>query len=101
MISLYTPTRDFGNQLIWNNSFIRGSNQTVFYSFIYNKVVKIVKYFFNDTETPLSFQSFKERFLLTDFPFTLYLGLINSIPTHWREAGCERLKARMLTFYFL
>lgn len=86
--SYHSPMDNFGNQVIWNNHHITIKNKILFYDFMYDNGVKFVSDLFDNMGNPLSFDSFKQKFNLNAFPFTLYWGLINSIPRGWREAGC-------------
>ena len=82
------PIDSFGNQVIWNNHHICIDNKMFYYDFMYTKGVKYVADFFDHRGNPLTFTHFKQKFNLEAFPFTLYWGLINSIPRNWRGIGC-------------
>lgn len=86
--SYHNPTEDFGNQVIWNNTHIRIGKKTLYYDFMYEKGVKYVADLFDDMGVPHTLDSFRQKFSLNPFAFTLYWGLIRSIPIHWREVGC-------------
>ena len=84
--SYYNPRSDFGNQHIWNNSNIRVNDKIVFYPRLFEKNVQYVRDLFDDHGRPLSFETFINKFNIDSLPFTLYLGLVNSIPHNWRES---------------
>ena len=83
--SFYVPTNNYGNQILWNNSHIRVADRTVFYPNLYDNGVKYVRDLFDEDGNSLSFESLKAKFNLAAFPFTRYLGILHSIPLHWRH----------------
>lgn len=44
--------------------------------------------FFDQRGTFLTIDQFKLNFGLENFPFTVYRGIINTIPTKWNQSGC-------------
>ncbi|PIK36905.1 pol-like protein [Apostichopus japonicus] len=84
-ISFNNPTDNYGNQFLWNNSYIRINNQIVFYKFLYEANVKYVRDLYGENGRPLTFHFFRTKFNLPMFPFTIYTGLINAIPLEWRR----------------
>ena len=77
-----------GNQIIWNNSFIRIDNTVVMYTALFKKNVLYIRDLFDQLGNPFSYNSFKIKYQIERFPFSLYFGLIDCIPIGWRRAGC-------------
>ena len=96
--SFSEPLCDYGNQLLWNNSHIRINKTPVFIKFLYDKGVKYVRNIFHEDGSPLSIAAFKTNFNLVNFPFTIYLGLVNSIPREWRvdRSTCANMNILLL-----
>lgn len=84
--SYISPRRDFGIQHIWNNSNIRINDKIVFYPKLFEKHVQYVSDLFDDNGRPLSFETFIIKYNIDSLPFTLYWGLLHSIPLNWRES---------------
>lgn len=87
-ISFSTPTENFGNQVIWNNSHIRIDNKIVMNHILMDRNVIYVSDLFDEHNKPLTFVRFKQVFN-ADIPFTLYWGLISAIPQWWKRSGCH------------
>ena len=95
-------TNNFTSQIIWNNSYIRVNDKIVYYSRLFGKNVQYVNDFFDDTGRPLSFQEFNTKFNIVSLPFTLYWGLVHSIPLNWRESilTCNKRNATLEVLCF-
>ena len=73
------------NGIIWNNHNIIIDGKTLFYkSWLEKNILRIEDLLDNDSNF-LPFNLFSEKFHLQT-PFTLYFGLINSVPTPWKLA---------------
>ena len=73
------------NEIIWNNHNIIIDGKTLFYkSWLEKNILRIEDLLDNDGNF-LPFNLFSEKFHLQT-PFTLYFGLINSVPTPWKLA---------------
>ena len=53
---------------------------------MYVKGVLRVKDLFDNNLRPLSFGSFKQKYLLDAFPFTVFYGILSAIPRVWVES---------------
>ena len=86
-MSFSPPPENFGNQLIWNNSYIRIDNSTIMYKYLFDKNVKYVSDLFDQEGMPFTFECFKAKYHVDSLPFTLYWGLISCIPIKGLEKG--------------
>lgn len=78
------PTDDFGSEIIWNNKHIRVNNKSIFYKYFYDKNVFCIRDLFDENNRILSYNHFTKKFNLK-CPFTVYFGMINAIPRHWKH----------------
>ena len=73
------------NQIIWNNSNIVINQKTVFLKHWYQKGIIRLRDLLDDVDfTFLSLEKFQQKFQV-QVPFTIYYGLIHSIPSSWRR----------------
>ena len=73
------------DEIIWNNRDIKIEGKTRFYKDWFEKNILRIEDLLQNDGNFLSFNQFSEKFHL-ETPFTLYFGLINSIPTKWKLA---------------
>ena len=71
------------NEIIWNNRNLKIEGKTPFYKNWFEKNILRIKDLLQNDGSFLSFKEFSEKFHL-ETPFTLYFGLINSIPNDWK-----------------
>ena len=71
------------NEIIWNNRNLKIEGKTPFYKNWFEKNILRIKDLLQNDGSFLSFKQFSEKFHL-ETPFTLYFGLINSIPNDWK-----------------
>ena len=84
-LSYNEPVNNIGNQIIWNNSRIRIDSNIIFMPKLYQAGVRFVSDLFDLAGSPLQFNAFKAKFHLDNFPFTIFIGLVTSIPVEWRH----------------
>ena len=75
-----TSTR---NEIIWNNHNIIINGKSPFYKSWLEKNILRVEDLLENNGNFLPFNLFSEKFHLGT-PFTLYFGLVNSVPTPWK-----------------
>ena len=85
-----TPNCNFGDQIIWNNSFIKVDNTTIYYQRFHRAGITHVNDLFNENGTPVNYNQFMYKFNLARFPFTLLAGLISAVPLEWKWQGRGR-----------
>ena len=71
-------------EIIWNNRNIMIDGKPVFYRCWFEKHITRVQDLLDNNGNFLSFNQFSEQYQLKT-PFTLYFGLISSIPSHWKS----------------
>ena len=75
----------YGNEILWNNTFVKANDNTLFYTDWCNKGIMYFKDIINETDkTVESFGKLKERYSLSNNDFLKYLALLHSIPTAWK-----------------
>ena len=74
------------NQIIWNNSFIKNNNKTLFYKYWFGKCIKYIEQLFDIRhKTFYTFQHIKNVYILGNSEFFKYYTLIQSIPDSWKQ----------------
>ena len=63
------------------------------YHDLFERNVMYVRDLFDERGTPLAYREFMTRFHINRFPFSLYFGMINSIPRGWRPRSGEGVNA--------
>jgi len=71
-------------EIIWNNRNIMIDGKPLFYRCWFEKHITRVEDLLDNNGNFLSFNQFSEQYQLKT-PFTLYFGLISSIPSHCRS----------------
>ena len=98
----YSPTENFGNEIVFNNSYINIGGNCIFYKSLVDNDAIFVRSFFNIDGFALSYETFKTLFDITNFPFTLYYGIINAVPSSWKSnLTCSHIASSSLQNYHL
>ena len=76
---------NINHEILWNNSYIKNNNSTIFYTNLFNKGIKYIKDIF-DSRSKLfyTFQYIKTSYLLNNTDFLNYHTLVQSIPKPWK-----------------
>ena len=80
----FSKNIDIPNKIIWINSRILIGGKPTFYKPLFQAQVISIKHLLNENNTFLSFDELKQKVNI-NIPFTLYYGLITSIPTEWKK----------------
>ena len=80
----FSEYSDIHNIIIWNNSRILIGGKPIFYKPLFQTQIISIKHLLNENNTFLSFDELKQKASI-NIPFTLYYGLITSIPTEWKK----------------
>ena len=80
----FTENSDIQNKIIWNNCRILVGGKLIFYKPLFQAQITSIKHLLNENDTFLSFDELNQK-LNINIPFTLYYGLITSIPTEWKK----------------
>ena len=80
----FSENSDIHNIIIWNNSRILIGGKPIFYKPLFQTQIISIKHLLNENNTFLSFDELKQKASI-NIPFTLYYGLITSIPTEWKK----------------
>ena len=80
----FSENSDIQNKIIWNNSRILIGGKPKFYKPLFQTQILSIKHLFSENNTFLSFDELKQKVNI-NIPFTLYYGLITSIPTEWKS----------------
>ena len=75
---------DIQNIIIWNNSRILIGGKPIFYKPLFQTQIISIKHLLDENNTFLSFDELKQKASI-NIPFTLYYGLITSIPPEWKK----------------
>ena len=87
----FQNNKSLQNEIIWNNRNIKIEGKTPFYKNWFEKNILRIKNLLQNDGSFLSFEQFSEKFHL-ETPFTLYFGLINSIPNDWKVTPRETVE---------
>ena len=80
----FLENSDIQNKIIWNNSRILIGGRPIFNKPLFQAQILFVKHLLSENNTFLSFDELKQKANI-NIPFTLYYGLITSIPTEWKK----------------
>ena len=80
----FLENSDIQNKIIWNNSRILIGGRPIFYKPLFQAQILSIKHLLSENNTFLSFDELKQKVNI-NIPFTLYYGLITSIPTEWKK----------------
>ena len=80
----FSDNSDIQNKIIWNNSRILIGGKPIFYKPLFQAQIISIKHLLNENNTFLTFDELKQKVNI-NIPFTLYCGLITSIPTEWKK----------------
>ena len=81
----FSENSDIQNKIIWNhNSRILIGGKPIFYKPLFQAQILSIKHLLSENNTFLSFDELKQKVNI-NIPFTLYYGLITSIPTEWKK----------------
>ena len=80
----FEENSDIQNKIIWNNSRILIGGRPIFYKPLFQAQILSIKHLLSENNTFLSFDELKQKVNI-NIPFTLYYGLITSIPTEWKK----------------
>ena len=80
----FSDNSDIQNKIIWNNSRILIGGKPIFYKPLFQAQIISIKHLLNENNTFLTFDELKQKVNI-NIPFTLYYGLITSIPTEWKK----------------
>ena len=75
---------DIQNKITWNNSLILIGGKPIFHMPLFQAQIISIKHLLNENCTFLSFDELKQKANI-NIPFTLYYGLITSIPKEWKK----------------
>ena len=75
---------DIRNKIIWNNSQILIGGKPIFYKPLFQALIISIKHLLDENNMFFSFDELKQKVNI-NVPFTLYYGLITSIPTEWKR----------------
>ena len=78
------PNADFHNQIVLNNSLVKIEHRTFFNHYLFNAGAYRVHDFFNHDGSTKDYQTFVSEFKLIAFPFTIYFGILSSMPSTWK-----------------
>lgn len=81
----YKPESNFGDEIIWNNSYIKINKKIILYKAMKQKGIMFVKDLFNTSNRPIPINAFKDRYSLDVLPFTILFGIITAIPNEWKS----------------
>ena len=80
----YTPDKSFGDQIIFNNSFVKINSSIFYIDSLRSADVYLVKHFFDADGNVLQYNDFIFKYHIDNLPFTTYFGIVSAIPRHWR-----------------
>ena len=80
----FTKNCDIQNKIIWNNCRILVGGKPIFYKPLFQAQITSIKHLLNENNTFLPFDKLNQKVNI-NIPFTLYYGLIPSIPTEWKK----------------
>ena len=76
----FTENSDIQNKIIWKNCRNLVGGKQIFYKPLFQAQISSIKHLPNENNTFLSFDELNQKVNI-NIPFTLYFGLITSIPT--------------------
>ena len=83
--SYKVPDDHFENQFILNNSLVRIDNRPFFYRQLLDANAFRISDLLNDNGTLMDYGSFVSHYNVKKFPFTMYFGILASLPSHWKS----------------
>ena len=80
-----SSAKEYENEILWNNRFIRIDGKSVFYPSWYRKGIIKIGHLLNDNRQFLSRSEFQHKYGLT-VNFLTYNGLLSAIPEVWKRS---------------
>ena len=80
----FSENSDIQNKIIWNNSRILIGGRPIFYKPLFRAQILSIKHLHSEDNTFFSFDELNQNMNI-NIAFTLYYGLITSIPTEWKK----------------
>lgn len=71
-LNFHTPVSNYGNQVLWNNHFIKVDGKIVYNDKLHKAGVLYVKDLFDENDSLISYVEFCNTFSITQYPFTLF-----------------------------